>query len=500
MILWAIFVLLLIFYFLIIPLITSKNPAPDARLPGPRPVPLIGNLFDLRIGKAHEKLMEFSQHHGPIYKLRYLNENYVVLTSLPLIMEASYDKGNHFSGRPSTFRLQRIMEEAGVLNFGDLDGIGRVWRQISAKSVRPTPKAMPELEIVTTEICQDLFDDWINSSGTAKYLNDDLARFSGGHMMRLMMGDCDGPYSSSVEMFLQLEDTFIKALDSNINGMLLDTYPWLRYFGNRSWKLVKESFKMADNFYDLHKKTVLENEKDCILQMLLNDTSKANVSDEDKFAKGILISLSLGALATTHTLIHTIIGVLAHHPHIQKGVQDEVDAVVGERLPAITDRKKMPYTEAMILDVLRNTRVLPMVGSHKTTRATTLEGYHIPAGVTVLLSLWSIHHDPQFWQDPYAFKPERFLDPEGHLVTVDHPNRRQTLPFGAGPRSCPGEAFARGRVFLFIAMFCQRLIVSPEGQADPAMIDPRRFNLQGFSISPPLQKYVLRARRLKASL
>ena len=485
---------MLILYFLIVPLVTCKNPAPDARLPGPRSLPMVGNLFDLGIRKPHEKLMELSQQHGPIYKLRYLNENCVVLTSLPLIMEASFNKGSHFSGRPSTFRFQQIIKETGLLDFGDLDDIGRIWRKIGARNVRPNREALEGVEPVTTEICQELLDSWSSSSGTAKYLKDDLARFSSCLMLRLLVGDCGGPCSNSVERLLQLEDVYIKALDSNINGMLLDTHPWLRYFGNKTWHFMEESFKMADNLYELHKNSVLENKKYCVLKMVLRDTSKANVSDNDTLAKGILISLALGALSTTRNLIHNIIGVLAHHPHIQKAVQDEVDHVVGDRMPDITDRKSMPYTEAMILDVMRNTRVLPMTGSHKTTRDTTLGGYHIPAGVTVLLSLWSIHHDPQFWQDPYAFKPERFLDPDGQLVAVDHPNRRQILPFGAGPRSCPGEALARGRVFLFIAMFCQRLTVNPEGHPDPAMMDPRRYEIQGLGLSPPLHKYVLHDR------
>ena len=492
MILWVICLLILLLYVLIVPLIAAKNPAPDVRLPGPRSLPMIGNLFDVGIGKSHEKLMELSQHHGPIYKLRFMNENCVVVTSLPLIMEASVEKGNHFSGRPSTFRVKRIVEVVGALDFGDLDDIGRIWKKISARSVRPNGEAMTELEPVSTEICQDLLNSWSSSSGTAKYLNDDLARFTSRLLLRFMVKDYGGPKSTSVEMLLQLEDVFFNALDFNISGMLLDTYPWLRYFGNRSWKLIKKSFKMADNFYDLNKKIVIENNKKCILQMLLSDASKTNVSDEDRFVKGTLVSLTVGALATTNTLIHTIIGVLAHHPHIQKVVQDEVEGAVGDRMPTITDRKNMPYTEALILDVMRNTRV---TGLRKATRDTTLGGYHIPAGVTVLLSLWSIHHDPNFWQDPYAFKPERFLDPEGHLVTVDHPNRRQILPFGAGPRSCPGEAFARGRLFLFIAMFCQRFTVTPEGYPDPATMDPRRYEVQGLLLLPPLQKYILEDRR-----
>ena len=200
-----IFFLILLFYFLILPLIASKNPAQDERLPGPRSLPLIGNLFDIGIGKSHEKLMELSQHHGPIYKLRFMNENCVVVTSLPLIMEASVEKGSHFSGRPSTFRVTGIVEVVGVLDFGDLDGIGRIWKKISSRSVRPNGETMTELEPVSTEICQDVLDSWSSSSGTSKYLNDDLAKFTSRLLLRFMVGDYGGPKISSVEMLLQLD-------------------------------------------------------------------------------------------------------------------------------------------------------------------------------------------------------------------------------------------------------------------------------------------------------
>ena len=499
MVLFVIALLLFFFYYLIWPLIIAKNAAPDPCLPGPKPLPILGNLFELVTSKPHHALMELGKKYGPICKVRLLNENCVVVTGLQLIMEASIEKGYIFSGRPSSFRMNSMVNDAGVLDFGDLDEIGSIGRKISMRSMKPSGEAMSELETVTTDIFGDLLDDWCSLSGTPHHLGDDLARVTCRLMLRLMVGESVGPYSKSVDMLLELEDLHFHALDNSRTGMLLDTYPWLRFLGNKAWTLMKEGYEVTNTFFAIHKEHtegMTKGDKGhCILHMIMSDTNKAKMSN-DKIAKGVLVTLTLGGLTTTGTLLHTFIGVLAHYPHIQTRIQEEIDAVIGDKLPRITDRVNMPYTEATILDVIRNTRILPMTGSHKTMSDTTLGGYDIPEGVTVLLSLWSIHHDPDFWQDPYSYNPERFLDAEGQLVSVDHPNRKHILPFGAGPRSCPAEAFARGRLFMFLTMFCQRFTVCPEGQQDPDFMDPRGYTLHGLIIAPPQQKLILHDRRV----
>ena len=87
--------------------------------------------------------------------------------------------------------------------------------------------------------------------------------------------------------------------------------------------------------------------------------------------------------------------------------------------------------------------------------------------------IWAAHHDPDMWDDPYVYKPERFLDSEGQLLRPDHPTRRQLLLFGAGPRICPGMAYGKARMFGIICTILQKLTIKPEHQMDPSRVDPR---------------------------
>ena len=95
-----------------------------------------------------------------------------------------------------------------------------------------------------------------------------------------------------------------------------------------------------------------------------------------------------------------------------------------------------------------------------------------------MLHTWAANHDPKVWEDPFAYKPERFLDDAGNLLTADHPTRRQFLPFNAGNMMCPGRDFATARLFLGTATVIQKFTVEPENQINEDLTDPRALNLK----------------------
>ncbi len=83
------------------------------------------------------------------------------------------------------------------------------------------------------------------------------------------------------------------------------------------------------------------------------------------------------------------------------------------------------------------------------------------AGTVVIPLACFLHHDEKFWGDPLVFRPERFLDNAGKLLSADHPNRKHLVPFGAGSRSCVGEVFAHKRLFIFTASLVQAFDLKP---------------------------------------
>jgi len=158
-------------------------------------------------------------------------------------------------------------------------------------------------------------------------------------------------------------------------------------------------------------------------------------------------------------------------------VQAEIDLVVGRsRLPTTEDRKSMPYTEAVICEVLRYSSIVVGAILHSTSEDTTLRGFELPKGSIVMANLYNVHHDPETWKDPENFRPERFLEinkTEGSSSsspTSGKPNSRQKsyegvkytfvkneslVPFSVGKRICLAETMAQTEFFLFLSGLLQ---------------------------------------------
>lgn len=120
----------------------------------------------------------------------------------------------------------------------------------------------------------------------------------------------------------------------------------------------------------------------------------------------------------------------------------------------------MPYCTATVQELLRYGALVTTL-PHAAINTATLGGYTIPAGTNIMPLFPAVLHDEKFWGDPDVFRPERFLDEAGRLVSADHPNRKHMLQFGAGIRACVGEAFALKRLFVFLTSIVQAFDILP---------------------------------------
>ena len=117
------------------------------------------------------------------------------------------------------------------------------------------------------------------------------------------------------------------------------------------------------------------------------------------------------------------------YPDVQRKVQEEIDDVVGrERLPSMHDRSKLPYTEAVVLELSRVATIIPLGVPHRSTQSFSLYDYIIPPDTVVLTNAWAVHMDPANFPQPELFKPERFLSEDGTKIK----NSDFLIPFGIG--------------------------------------------------------------------
>ncbi|XP_066987986.1 cytochrome P450 2L1-like [Macrobrachium rosenbergii] len=161
---------------------------------------------------------------------------------------------------------------------------------------------------------------------------------------------------------------------------------------------------------------------------------------------------------TTSSTIRWLIALLATHPEIQRKMQKEIDEVVPrDTLPSLQDKDRLPYTEAVLLEVMRYSSFVPVGVMHATTEEIQVGKYRLPKNTTIFASARSCHRDRKYFERPEEFYPEHFLDKEGKVIT----KKDGFLPFSLGRRQCLGESLARMELFLFATCLFQRFTASP---------------------------------------
>ncbi len=194
------------------------------------------------------------------------------------------------------------------------------------------------------------------------------------------------------------------------------------------------------------------------------DTTK-NINETDIFS--VAHDIFVGGMATTSKTLTMMLAILVNHPNIQDAVYQEINDTIGRRQPKTEDKLSMPFTQAVILEMLRYQSSFPFAIPHRAKYDSMLQGYLIPAGTIIFPNLWALHHDNRYWENPWEFNPNRWLE-EGQVVPPGHITKQRLLPFGAGKRQCPGEAIARNRLFLLVTMLLQKFkFVAAEGHQRP---------------------------------
>lgn len=135
---------------------------------------------------------------------------------------------------------------------------------------------------------------------------------------------------------------------------------------------------------------------------------------------------------------------LIRNPHAFNKAREEIDSVVGkDRLVRESDIPNLHYLQAVVKETLRLHPPTPIF-AREALRTCQVEGYDIPAHSNIFINAWAIGRDPNYWDNPLEYSPERFLasDEPGKSKIDVRGQYYQLLPFGSGRRSCPGASLA----------------------------------------------------------
>jgi cytochrome P450 len=187
-----------------------------------------------------------------------------------------------------------------------------------------------------------------------------------------------------------------------------------------------------------------------LLSMLMGAMDEDGTQMTPKQLRDETMTLFLAGHETTALTLAWTWYMLGENPAAEAALHEELRSVLGGRAPVVADLMRLPYLQAVVNEILRLYPPAYIV-ARTSIEACQIGGYDFPAGTTFLMSQWVMHRDPRYYDDPDAFRPERWLS-----GLADRLPAGAYFPFGDGPRRCIGQSFAMLEAMLVIATLAQQ--------------------------------------------
>ncbi|CAE6487691.1 unnamed protein product [Rhizoctonia solani] len=401
--------------------------------PGPPTAPLLGNLHEFPKTEAHLKLTEWARIYGGIYSLKMGPGTAIVITDVAAqFLEYLFASVS--------------CQLAGGLVYRDLvaGGMNMVlsrytedWRTLrrASHAILTQQACAGHLPIQRAEATQLLHD----CLTTPEKFGKRAPRFE----------------TKEVTDFFNAQHSWEEVLEPGAHPPM-DLIPILKHVPESlaSWKtLCKKTRKLQRDLYfglleETERRIANHQENNCFMEQVLSRQQEFGMSRElVGYLGGVLLE---GGSDTTSSMLQTLVLGLTAFPDVQKKAQAEIDSVVGsDHAPTPEDFDRLPYIQAIIKECHRWRPVAPLAIPHGTIQEETYRGYRIPAGSTIFVNNWGMFHDPEVYERPDDFWPDRFLQNEfGTKPGVDNTDRRTNMAFGSGRRFCPGVHLANNSLML----------------------------------------------------
>ncbi|RDX71056.1 Cytochrome P450 83B1, partial [Mucuna pruriens] len=430
---------------------TFKNPHLP---PGPRGLPIIGNLHQLDSSSLYLQLWQLSKEYGPLFSLRLGLRPAIVVSSPKLAKEVMKDHDLECCGRPKLRGQQKLSYNGLDIAFSQYN----YWREIRKICVVHvlSPKRVScfysirhfEVKQMMKKISRHALSSQVTN------LNEVVTSLTSTIICRIALGrryEDEGAERSKFEGLFKESEAMMGTL------FISDYIPFLGWIDTLRGlhARLERNFKELDKFYqqviDEHvacnKKTPEEEDIVDILLQLKNHYSFPIDLTHDNI-KAVLMNILIGATDTTAVTTVWAMTELLKNPRVMKKVQEEIRSLSGKKaFLEEDDVQKFPYFKAVIKETLRLHLPAPLLLPRETSEKCMIGGYEIPAKTLIYVNGWAIHRDPKAWKDPEEFLPERFLD-----STIDFLGQNfELIPFGAGRKKCPGIHMAFATLDLILA-------------------------------------------------
>jgi len=223
------------------------------------------------------------------------------------------------------------------------------------------------------------------------------------------------------------------------------------FFAPREWRAIRQLNEIIGSI--IRKRRSSGQPREDLLDMLLRVRDADGSPMSDAQLRDEVMTLFLAGHETTAIALSWACYLVAQNPEIEAKLAEELQAVLGGRVPGPEDLPRLRYTEMVIKEAMRLYPAVWGIG-RRAIEECGLGGYRVPAGSNVFILQWRTQRDPRFFPDPDRFDPERWREDPVRSGKIP---RFAYFPFGGGPRVCVGASFAMIEVTLLLAMIQQRL-------------------------------------------
>ncbi|XP_028787488.1 geraniol 8-hydroxylase-like [Neltuma alba] len=449
--------LLISFIFIISLFILHSRISQSAKSPpGPRPLPIIGNILELGT-LPHQSLANLSRTYGPVMSVKLGRTTTIVISSPKVAKEVLQEKDHAFCFRtiPDTIRAldhDKIsvawmppMSQWRVLKRICATEVFSSQRLNSTQSLRQ--RQLKELVHHVSEFCRKgealdigdaVFTTVLNSISNT-FFSLDLALYTSDKSQ-------------------EFKDVIRGIMEVAGRPNIVDFFPVLRVLdpqGARA-KMIGYVAKLIAFFDGLIEERLqfrgseMESKRfndvlDSLIQLMMQENPQVSRSQ----VLHLFLDLFVGGIDTTSSTIEWAMAELVRNPEKLKKVKEELKQAINED-EQLEDFhiSKLPFLRAIVKETLRLHPSFPLLVPHKTEDEVQLCGcFMVPKNAQVLINVWAIGRDPSVWDDPKQFMPERFsateIDFKGHDFEL--------IPFGAGRRICPGLPLANRTIHIVLA-------------------------------------------------
>ncbi|XP_050231737.1 desmethyl-deoxy-podophyllotoxin synthase-like [Mercurialis annua] len=419
--------------------------------PGPRKLPIIGNIHQLIGGLPHHKLRDLARKYGSIMHLQIGEVPTVIISSPESAKQVLKTHDILFAQRPFLLVADIIFYKASDIGFAPYGDYFRQLKKICMIELFSS-KRVRSFRPIREEEVSNFIGSISSSAGSPVNLTKMFHSLSSAITVRAAFGDkCPLDQEEFIAVSQEVVKMFsgLSIADLFPSSKLLPVITGIRYRLNKLHKKVDLVLEKIINAHRLSISAKTNTDED-LVHVLLNLQQHGNLefSLTTDSIKGVILDIFMAGADTSATVLEWAMSELIKNPNLMQKAQAEVRQVVnGKRNVDETITDELKYLKLVIKETLRLHPPGPILAPRKVCEQCQIDGYDILAETRVIVNVWALGRDPNYWFEAEKFLPERFID-----SPIDNKGANfEYLPFGSGRRMCPGALFGLATVELALA-------------------------------------------------